>query len=163
MHTVGTNIEVSGKKILIEGKMPRIARLEQEWYEDVEHPDKLVDALRTARTGADILTFWQRLPDLEPRYSYSMERDPIAALPIKSYSFWWDKQIDGAARNKVRKAQKRGIVVTPTRFDDEFVEGMTSIFNETPVRQGRPFLHYGKDFKTVKRQFSRFLFREEIL
>ena len=39
---------------------------------------------------------------------------------------------------------------------------MTSIFNETPIRQGRHFLHYGKDFKTVKRQFSRYLFREEI-
>ena len=39
---------------------------------------------------------------------------------------------------------------------------MTSIFNETPIRQGRHFLHYGKDFETVKRQFSRFLFREEI-
>ena len=43
-----------------------------------------------------------------------------------------------------------------------FVRGMTSIFNETPIRQGRPFLHYGKDFETVKREFSRFLFREEI-
>ena len=40
---------------------------------------------------------------------------------------------------------------------------MTSIFNETPIRQGRHYLHYGKDFETVKREFSRFLFREEIL
>jgi hypothetical protein len=47
-------------------------------------------------------------------------------------------------------------------FDDTFVRGMTSIFNETPIRQGRRFLHYGKDFETIKRQFSRFLFREEI-
>ena len=50
----------------------------------------------------------------------------------------------------------------PATFDDRFVEGMTSIFNETPIRQGRRYLHYGKDFETVKRQFSRFLFREEI-
>src|SRR5437773_3320711 len=47
-------------------------------------------------------------------------------------------------------------------FDDTFVRGMTSIFNETPIRQVRRFLHYGKDFETIKRQFSRFLFREEI-
>src|SRR5438309_11477635 len=40
---------------------------------------------------------------------------------------------------------------------------MASIFNETPIRQGRHYLHYGKDFETIKRQFSRFLFREEIL
>ena len=49
-----------------------------------------------------------------------------------------------------------------TDFDDRLVDGMTSIFNETPIRQGRHFLHYGKDFETVKRQFSRYLFREEI-
>jgi len=40
---------------------------------------------------------------------------------------------------------------------------MTSIFNETPIRQGRRFWHYGKDFETLKRQFSRCLFREKIL
>ena len=45
-------------------------------------------------------------------------------------------------------------------YDDEFVRGMTAIFNESPVRQGRRFWHYGKDFETVKHQFSRFIFRE---
>jgi hypothetical protein len=39
---------------------------------------------------------------------------------------------------------------------------MVAIFNETPIRQGRPFWHYGKDFETVKREFSRYLFREEL-
>ena len=32
----------------------------------------------------------------------------------------------------------------------------------TTVRQGRPFWHFGKDVETVRRQFSRFLFRERI-
>jgi len=155
-------MKIDGKKIIIEGKIPRIARTEQEWFEDVENPEMLIDALRRAKRGADILTFWQRLPDLEPKYSYKMERDAIAALPIKTYAFWWEKQIDASARNKVRKADKKGITVKLASFDDHLVEGMTSIFNETPIRQGRPFLHYGKDFETIKRQFSRFLFREEI-
>jgi hypothetical protein len=39
---------------------------------------------------------------------------------------------------------------------------MTAIFNETPLRQERPYLHYGKDFQTVKRQFARYLFRERL-
>jgi hypothetical protein len=163
MSNVGMNMEINGTRVIIEGNVPRIARPEQEWFEDVEDPEMLIDALRTTKRVPDILTFWQRLPDIEPKYSYSMEPDSIAALPIKSYSFWWEKQIDGAARNKVRKAQKRGVVVRLTNFDDRLVQGMTSIFNETPIRQGRHFLHYGKDFETVKRQFSRFLFREEIL
>jgi hypothetical protein len=40
---------------------------------------------------------------------------------------------------------------------------MTTIFNETPIRQERPFEHYGKDYATVKRQFARYLFREQLL
>jgi hypothetical protein len=155
-------MEVDGKRILIEGEIPRIARLEQEWYEDVEDPRTLINQLSKSEPRPDILTFWQRLPDTEPKYSYRMELDSIAALPIKSYSLWWEEQIDRKARNKIRKAQKSGVVVKPATFDDRFVRGITSIFNETPIRQGRHYLHYGKDFETVKRQFSRFLFREEL-
>jgi hypothetical protein len=159
-------MEINGKRIIIEGKVLRIARLDawfqQEWFEDVENPEMLIDALQRTKGCPDILTFWQRLPDTEPKYSYTMEPDSIAALPIKSYSFWWENQIDRAARNKVRKAEKRGVIVKPARFDDRFVQGMTSIFNETSIRQGRRYLHYGKDFERVKREFSRFLFREEI-
>jgi hypothetical protein len=155
-------MEINGNRILIEGKIPRIARLEQEWYEDIEDPKTLINELSRREPRPDILTFWQRLPDTEPKYSYTMEPDSIAALPIKSYSFWWEKQIERKARNKFRKAQKKGVTVRIASFDDTFVRGMTSIFNETPIRQGRRFLHYGKDFETVKRQFSRFLFREEI-
>jgi len=153
---------INGKKILIEGKIPRIARLEQEWCDDAGDPEILADALRKTADGPDILTFTQRLPDLEPQYGYPMELDSMAVLPIKSYDFWWEKQIERQARNKIRKAQKKGVIVRPTDFDDKLIHGMTSIFNETPIRQGRNFLHYGKDFETIKHQFSRFLFREEI-
>jgi hypothetical protein len=156
-------MEINGIKMIISGKVPRMARPEEEWFEDVEDPEMLISSLRKHACNPDILTFWQRLPDTLPRYSYYMEPDSIAALPIKSYSLWWEKQIDSAARNKARKAQKKGLVIRLADFDDRLVQGMTSIFNETPIRQGRPFLHYGKDFETVKRQFSRFLFREEIL
>ena len=51
IHTApGTRMEINGKSILIEGKIPRIAKLDpwfqQEWFEDVENPEVLIDALR---------------------------------------------------------------------------------------------------------------------
>jgi hypothetical protein len=153
---------INGHRVMVEGKALRIASLEQDWYEDIENPKTLINELSKTEPRPDILTFWQRLPDTEPKYSYNMETEAIAALPIKSYSFWWDTQIDCKTRNMVRKSQKKGVTVRMVNFDDELVKGMTSIFNETPIRQGRRFLHYGKDFETVKREFSRFLFREEI-
>jgi hypothetical protein len=162
MQEVSNNMMINGHSLIIEGNALRIANLEQEWYEDIQDPETFVNELAKTEAKPDILSFWQRLPDTQPKYSYSMETEAIAALPIKSYSYWWDEQIDCKTRNMVRKSQKKGVTVRMVSFDDEIIRGMTSIFNETPIRQGRRFLHYGKDFETVKREFSRFLFREEI-
>jgi hypothetical protein len=162
MHELSNIMMINGHRLIIEGNALRIANLEQEWYEDIQDLKTFVNELAKTEPKPDILSFWQRLPDTQPKYSYTMETEPIAALPIKSYSYWWDKQIDCKTRNMVRKSQKKGVTVRMVSFDDELIQGMTSIFNETPIRQGRRFLHYGKDFETVKREFSRFLFREEI-
>src|SRR5205823_2613153 len=47
-----------------------------------------------------------------------------------------------------------GVVVKEAEFDDAFVEGIRHINDETPVRQGRTFWHYQKDFETVKAENS---------
>jgi len=141
--------KINGQTYSITCDFVRVISLEGDWYEDVSDPAWVIAVLNNADNRAEIFSFWQRLPDTEPRYPYQMERDSIAALPIKSYSFWWEKQIERKARNKVRKAQKQGVTVRMSSFDDMFVRGMASIFNETPTRQGRRFLHYGKDFETI--------------
>lgn len=156
------SIEVDGKKFFVHGRFLTVGKLQEEWYEDVQKPEELAASLRASSNCPDVLTFWQRIPDVQPRFNYHMEIDPVAAIPITTYANWWDKQIDGKTRNMIRRAEKKGVVVRRSEFDDRFVEGMTSLFNETPVRQGKPFWHYGKDATTIKREFCRFLFREEI-
>ena len=141
-----------------------VASLEDEWYEDVKDPFDVIAALKTAPdVKGDIFTFWQRVPDTNPKYNYYTEWESVAVLSIKSFEHWWTKQAKGTTRNMVRKSQKMGIEVRECSFDDDFVRGMTEIFNESPVRQGRRFWHYGKDFETIKRQFSRYLFREDLI
>ena len=81
----------------------------------------------------------------------------------RSYEDWFANQIKSRVRSLIRKSEKEGIVVREAVYDDDFVRGMTAIFNETPVRQGRRFWHFGKDFDTIKRQFSRFLHREHMI
>jgi hypothetical protein len=49
------------------------------------------------------------------------------------------------------------------QFDDELVRGIQEIYDETPVRQGRRFWHFGKDFDTVKRENATYLDRSEFL
>jgi len=67
------------------------------------------------------------------------------------------------SRKNVRRAAKRGVAVKGARFDDEFVKGIQRIYNETPIRQGRRFWHFGKDFDTVKRENATYLERSEFL
>ena len=154
---------VDNKEIKITGRFIKTARLKEEWYEDVDDPKALLEEIKRIKPKPDIFTFWQRLPDIEPKYNYHMEYDPIAALPITSFDHWWKSQINAKTRNVARKAEKKGVEIKLVEFDDEFVKGITAIFNETPVRQGKPFWHYGKDFDTIKREFSRYIFREDMI
>jgi hypothetical protein len=155
-------IRVEKKELLITGRFIRTARLVDEWYEDLDAPERLIDALRKSAAKVDILTFWQRLPDVVPRYNYYLEWDSIAALPVTSFEHWLAHQLNPKTRNLLRKSAKAGVVVAAAKFDGEFAQGMTDIFNETPIRQGKPFWHYGKDVETVRREFSTYLFREDL-
>lgn len=156
-------LKLNGHDVGISGTLIREARLQEEWFEDVDDPLEMIASLKAGSPKADIFTFWQRLPDITPKYPYYRETDDIAALPITSYDEWWNNQIKSRTRGLIRKSAKQGVVVREVEYTDDFVRGMTSIFNETPIRQGRRFWHYGKDFQTVKRQFSRCLFREKLI
>ena len=156
-------LEIAGQTYVRSRGLATAIRLEDEWYEDVPDPHAIVADLRHSPVGVDLFTFWQRLPDTEPRFPFYREWEGIAVLPVKSFDHWWNKQIKSRTRNLIRKAEKAGIEVREATFDDRFVRGMTDIFNETPVRQGRRFWHYGKGFETVKRQFSRYLYREDLI
>ncbi len=155
--------EIDGRSFGIRGWPISIASLEDEWFVDLDDPAAAVRELRELSRPPDLLSFWQRPPDEVPRHRFHLEWDAIAALPVASYERWWTSQIECRARNQFRRAASKGVVVEEVRFDDRFVQGMTRIFNETPVRQGRPFWHYGKSFDTVKQQFSRFVHRETMI
>jgi hypothetical protein len=157
-------VEIGGQCYSLTRGALRIARLEDEWYEDLENPIPVIDALGASRDAkVDLLTFWQRLPDVAPRFDFHTEPEDLAVLAVTSYDHWWNRQIKSRVRNLIRNSEKEGLVVRETAFDDEFVRGMTDIFNETPVRQGRRFWHYGKDLATVKQQFSRYIHRETMI
>jgi hypothetical protein len=156
-------IEIDNKRIIVTGTFLKTANLKEEWFEDVEDPESLIIHLKKVRTNADIFAFWQRLPETTPKFNYYLDRYSLAALPISSYDDWWKNKISSKTRNMVRKSEKKGIEIRLADFDDAFVNGMTEIFNETPVRQGYSFPHYGKSFETVKREFAEHLHRATIL
>jgi hypothetical protein len=156
-------LEIGGQTYSLSRGVGSLVCLEDEWFDDVRDPHAVIAELKQSPVHADLFTFWQRLPDIQPRFSFHREWDTVAALPVQSFDHWWKYQIKDKTRNLVRKARKHGVDVREASFDDTFVHGMTEVFNETPIRQGRPFWHYGKDFQVVKRQFARYLFREDLI
>ncbi len=71
---------------------------------------------------ADLLTFFQRVPDVVPRYSFHMELEDLAVLEVTSYDHWWKRQIKSKTRNLIRKSEKEDLVVRETAYDDAFVQ-----------------------------------------
>ena len=138
--------------------MIRIAFIDGEGYQFLDDP---VAALKSLSNGPriDLFTFIQRLSDTTPRYSYPMELDNMAALRVTTFDDWMTKQIDFKVRNKARKAGKNGVVVREAAYDEAYVRGIQAIYNESPVRQGKPFWHYGKDLETVRKMNGTFLQR----
>ena len=94
---------LDGKPITISGSFLRIAgiKAEEELFFDVSSPEKVVEELKAQNLGADLFTFWQRLPGVEPRFRYFLEWDNVAAVRITTYEEWLKKQIHVNTRNKV--------------------------------------------------------------
>lgn len=150
---------VFGKDIRIQGRLIRLARLATEPYELVEDPDATLDALRDCGVRMDLFTFIQNLPDTSPNYAYPLEWDNVAALPVSTFDHWWTRQINDKTRNMIRRAEKKGVAVREAPFDDAFVRGISAIYNESAIRQGKPFWHYGKDLEAVRKLNATFLDR----
>jgi hypothetical protein len=147
-------VRVGKVTFILSGRFLKTASVKREWQDDVTDPEAAIRVLKDAGTQVDLLKFWQRIPESEPKYSYYKEWREIAAIPVTSYKHWFEKQISPKARNKIRKAEKAGVRVEQIELSESFVRGVMEIFNQSPVRRGKPFWHYGKDFATVKGELS---------
>jgi hypothetical protein len=150
-------IKVCGKEIRVEGRLLRTARLEADLYHFLEDPEPMLEGFRRCGSRIDLFTFTQRLPESSPKYDYLMDWDNLAVLPITTFENWWTQQIENKTRNMVRKAEKKGVVVREVPFNEVLEKGIWEVYNESPVRQGAPNRHYGKDIETVHREEATFL------
>ena len=96
---------------------------------------------------------------LVARYGYMTDWDNLAALPVTTFDNWWKKQIDGKTRNMLRRAEKNGVSTRELCFDDALVEGISGIYNESRLRQGKAFSHYNKSLDTVRLENGTFVGR----
>jgi hypothetical protein len=152
-------MEINNIEITLRGRVIRMARMPNQWYEDVGDPESLIKGIRKAKVEADIFTFFQRIPETKPKYNYYMEWEPVAALPIISFDHWWKNQIKKNTRQAIKRSQKMGVEVKVVEYNDEFVGGIKGIYDESPIRQGKPFPHYRKDLDALRKAYATFFDR----
>ena len=156
------SVLINGKTVTARGRLLKVAEVR---HEDLVEGDTLVDPepfisqLKNSNFKADIFTFGQRLPDKDPKYQYLTEWENVAAVPITTFAYWWKDLAEHSIRKSVNKATRLGVITKIVEFSDEFVQATCSIYNETPVRQGKTFWHYGKTFETIKHELGNYLDR----
>jgi hypothetical protein len=122
----------------------KIGRDFREYYKNINPTPEFL--LKLQLRGIDIFTFIERkwcCPIPNPPADWVKTDDNIGLLEIKDYQTWWNA-IGKKTRNMVRKAEKDGVVVSVVPQSDKLAEGIWNIYNETPIRQGRAFPHYGE-------------------
>lgn len=146
-------IAVGKCHVIVSGKLLKIAEIFDEYWvekKNLPKPSLVLDILKKMDQPPDMFTFAQRVPDAKPEYNYPYEWANYAVMELETYDHWLKKQISSAAKRNVNSSQKKGVEVKVVPYDDDYVRGIMSIYNETPVRQGRKFWHYGKAFDAVK-------------
>ena len=157
--------DICGRTVVVTGKWIRTAQIKDEDVVEgvtVEDPDLFIIKLKQSKLKADVFTFAQRPPEVTPKFDYHSEWDNWAAMPTTSFKQWWEN-LPQESRKNVRRAAKRGVVVKVTPFDYHLVEGVHRIYNRIPVRDGRPFWHFGKDVETVRRGLATYPDRSEFI
>ena len=130
----------------------KISRDVMEYQKDVYPTEKFIETLKD--TGVDVFTFierkWHHTISNPPK-KWIKAGDNIALLQVLRYEDWW-KIVGKKTRNMIRKAKKSGLTTKVVVADEKLTEGIWKIYNETPIRQGRGFPHYGVTLQTVKRR-----------
>lgn len=156
---------IEGAVVVVTGKWLKSAAIQdEEWLpgEAVQDPASFMEELKHTDLKPDWFSFAQKFSDPKPRHPYHFEQDNFAVVPITAFEAWW-QGLPQATRKNVRRAERRGVVVRTVGFNDELVAGIKAIYDETPIRQGRRFWHYGKPFDAVRRENSTYIDRSEFI
>lgn len=159
-------VQVCGRTVISTGKWLKVAGVHDEELTEgplVASPDAFLKDLGASPLEADLFTFCEKLESSNLLHPYHSEWDNLAVIPVTTFAEWWEKRVESSVRRAVRKASKAGLVIKVAELDDAFVNGIVSINNETPIRQGRPFWHYQKAFEAVKRENSTYAARNMFL
>jgi len=128
----------------------KVGYFKAEWDKNILPEPAFLEKLK--ERDIDVFTFPERkwcFSISNPPSNWIKTKDNVGLLEIKDYETWWNS-VGKKTRNMVRRAEKSGIKVTVVIPSEKLAEGIWKIYNETPIRQGRAFPHYGEPLEKVK-------------
>ena len=160
-------LNVNGLSIIVRGTWLRVASVHDEgWMEtEIQDPQACVNELKKdgpGRLGADLFTFTQKPSETVPKYNFPFEWDSIAVIRCGNFKEWWEK-LPQEARKNVRRSQKRGVMVKVQSFDDNLLEGIRDVNNDSPVRQGEQNYYYCRTVDQLRKDYSAFVDRSDFI
>jgi hypothetical protein len=157
------SLEVNGRDLYATGRWLRIAKVrgEEMMEKGLESPDPYIEQLKgngKKLLKADIFTFTQKLPATQPKYPYPMEWESVAAIYLHSFKEWWEG-LPQETRKNVRRSSKRGVIVKIDEFDEQLINKIREVNDDSPFRQGLRNAYYGKSFEETQRLYGEFIGR----
>jgi hypothetical protein len=159
-------LEIDGRTVVVSGRFIQTATVHDEAHvegEIVPEPEAFIRKLKEWEVKPDLFTFQQKFTDSTPRHPYYCEMLDFAVIPITTYEHWQRNQIKKDVKENLRRAKREGVEVRAVPFDDSFVQGVKDLYDETPVRQGRRFWHYGKSIDKIKEIHGTYENRSEFI
>jgi hypothetical protein len=160
------SIRVCDRTVIAVGKWLKVASVHDEFFvegEIVPEPVRFIAQVKHWNLRPDLFTFAQKITDLTPRFRFCLEWEDFAVIPITSYQDWLKNGIRKGGRVNLHRASREGVVVQAVCYDDQFVQGIKDLYDETPIRQGKPFWHHGKSFEDIKKIHGTYRERAEYI
>jgi len=160
------SIRVDNRNVIVTGRFIKVAKVHDEPFlegEVVRDPELFVGQLSRWAKRPDVFQFAQKFTEPKPKFDYPMEWDNFAVAPITTYKEWLQRQAKKDVKENLRRAAREGVVVKICDYNDELVWNIKRLYDETPMRQGRPFWHYNKPFDKVKKENGTYLERSEYI
>ena len=160
-------LDVDGKKVFARGKWLKIAsvRGEEMMESELDNPELFIKSLEIDRgrtLKADIFTFTQKLPSIQPKYPFFMEWESVAAVHLVRFKEWWEN-LPQETRKNVRRSHKRNVTVRIREFDDDLIESIRRVNDDSPLRQGVRNAYYGRSFDETKKLYGEFTGRSDFI
>lgn len=166
-------LEIQGRLWVAHGKWLRRAEIwDEQWCDQSHDPTgpltidpKSVAQVLVERPGfADLFSFeWPPSQPLDLQgLHHAIRWTNRAVLPTLDPARWW-AELPQETRKNVRRAERRGVKIREVTWSADLARAIKRIYDESPLRQGRAFWHYGKSLEQVMQDNATYLDRATFL